>query len=125
MDEADQGKDGPVSPQDGSTAPLPRDAPPASGLARPASPSTTPDKGGTSATSQADAGEQEAVQREALGAALRYHLHQPQVFKAFGLEQPPTSIPVCDADGWVESWRVTASSDPHMQAKISAHKQLT
>ena len=54
-----------------------------------------------------------------LVSALTYQLHQPQIYKALGMNRPPISISVFEADQWWESWHVIASSIPSQQAKLS------
>ena len=36
-----------------------------------------------------------------------------------GMGKAPTSTPVFEADSWLESWQVVASSVPSQQAKLS------
>ena len=66
-----------------------------------------------------DSGDNEAAMGNVLGAALTCQLRQPTIYKALGMDRPPTSIPVFDADHWLDSWHVIASSMPSQQAKLS------
>ena len=66
-----------------------------------------------------DSGDHEAAKSNVLGSALRCQLRQPQIYKALGMDRPPTSIPVFEAERWLESWHVIASSVPSQQAKLS------
>lgn len=64
-------------------------------------------------------GDHEAAMGNVLGAALTCQLRQPQIYKALGMDRPPISIPVYEADRWLDSWHVIASSVPSQQAKLS------
>ncbi len=75
------------------------------------------DTGGTS--SSEDSGDHDAAMGNVLGSALTYQLRQPQIYKALGMDNPLSSIPVFEADQWLESWQVIASSVPPQQAKLS------
>ena len=75
------------------------------------------DRGDTSRSQES--GDHAAAMGNMLGSALTYQLHQPQIYKALGMDRPPTFIPVFEADQWLESWRVIASSIPSQQAKLS------
>ncbi len=75
------------------------------------------DRGGTS--SSQESGDHDAAMGNVLGSALTYQLRQPQIYKALGMDIPPSSIPVFEADQWLESWQVIASSIPSQQAKLS------
>ncbi|KAL3143544.1 hypothetical protein ABBQ38_002343 [Trebouxia sp. C0009 RCD-2024] len=66
-----------------------------------------------------DSGDNEAAMGNVLGVALTCQLRQPTIYKALGMDRPPTSIPVFDADHWLDSWHVIASSMPSQQAKLS------
>ncbi len=76
-----------------------------------------PDRGDTSRSQES--GDHDAAMGNLLGSALTYQLHQPEIYKALGMDRPPTSIPVFEADQWLESWHVIASSVPSQQAKLS------
>ena len=75
------------------------------------------DRGGTGGSQ--DSGDHEAAKGNVLGLALICQLRQPQIYKALGMDRPPNSIPVFEADRWLESWHVIASSVPSQQAKLS------
>ena len=64
--------------------------------------------------------ESDAAMGGVLAAALTSQLRQPSIYKALGMTMAPTSIPVWEADRWLESWHVIASSVPSEQAKLSA-----
>ena len=70
-------------------------------------------------TSSHGSGDHAAAMGNVLGAALTYQLRQPDIYRALGMDHPPTSIPVSEADRWLESWHVIASSVPSQQAKLS------
>ena len=73
---------------------------------------------GDTAGSQ-DPGDYDAAMGNVLGAALTCQLRQPEIYQALGMDRPPTSIPVFEADHWLDSWHVIASSMPSQQAKLS------
>jgi len=75
------------------------------------------DRGGTS--SSQESGDHDAAMGNVLSPALTCQLRQPQIYKALGMDRPPISIPVFEADQWLESWHVIASSIPSQQAKLS------
>ena len=75
------------------------------------------DRGGTGGSQ--GSGDHEAAKGNVLGLALTCQLRQPQIYKALGMDRPPISIPVFEADRWLESWHVIASSLPSQQAKLS------
>ena len=75
------------------------------------------DRGGTRGSQ--DLGDHEAAKGNVLGLALTCQLRQPQIYKALGMDRPLNSIPVFEADRWLESWHVIASSVPSQQAKLS------
>lgn len=75
------------------------------------------DRGDTSCSQES--GDHDAAMGNVLGSALTYLLHQPQIYKALGMNRPPISISVFEADQWWESWHVIASSIPSQQAKLS------
>ena len=66
-----------------------------------------------------DSGDYEAAMGNVLGAALTCQSRQPHVYKALGMDTAPTSIPVFEADHWLDSWHVIGSSMPSQQAKLS------
>ena len=66
-----------------------------------------------------DSGDYEAAMGNVLGSALTCQLRQPQIYKALGMDRPLSSIPVFQADRWLDSWHVIASSMPSQQAKLS------
>ncbi|KAK9808632.1 hypothetical protein WJX72_000904 [[Myrmecia] bisecta] len=43
-----------------------------------------------------------------LADGLTHLLHQPDVYSAYGLTEPPTTVPVMEAQDWIESLWVTA-----------------
>ena len=75
------------------------------------------DRGGTGGSQ--DSGDYEAAMGNVLGAVLTCQLRQPPIYKALGMDRPPTSIPVFEAGRWLDSWHVIASSMPSQQAKLS------
>ena len=66
-----------------------------------------------------DSGDNEAAMGNVLGAALTYQLRQPHIYEALGMDRAPASIPVFEADHWLDSWHVIATSMPSQQAKLS------
>lgn len=84
------------------------------------SPKPSAKQSGTPVTSQGTSHhDNAAATSNVLAAALRHQLHQPEVYEALGMSAPPTSIPICEVDNWMDSWRVVASSVPSQQAKLS------
>ena len=79
------------------------------------------DRGGTGGSRGSS--DHEAAKGNVLGLALTCQLRQPQIYKALGMDRPPISIPVFEADRWLESWHVIASSVPSQQAKLSRSPQ--
>ena len=69
-------------------------------------------------------GDHAAAMGNVLGAALTCQLRQPQIYKALGMDRPPISITVFEADRWLDSWHVVASSVPSQQAKLSIGRLL-
>ena len=49
-----------------------------------------PDRGDTSRSQES--GDHDAAMGNLLGSALTYQLHQPEIYKALGMDRPPTSI---------------------------------
>lgn len=66
-----------------------------------------------------DSGDYEAAMGNVLGAALTCQLRQPHIYEVLNMDRAPTSIPVFEADHWLDSWHVIASSMPSQQAKLS------
>ncbi len=91
---------------------------------RPLGASCKSDTGGTSSSEDsgdhdAASGDHDVAMGNVLGSALTYQLRQPQIYKALGMDKPLSSIPAFEADQWLESWQVIASSVPSQQAKLS------